>query len=231
MMYLSRAVPHQEAWKNPQLISQFKSSYAVHQAVWSLFLGDENKTRDFLYRYDMHNGCPVIYIVSEEKPVSQHGLWVVDTKEYNPCISKGDRFYFSVRVNPVVTKSYVDDKTGKEVHKRHDVIMNRKFHNRELGVHESNNEILSDEGFAWLSSRGEKHGFTVSPSSLMVSCYEKRVFEKSTPQGKKREVVLGTLDMEGVLEVTDAEVFCQMLFAGLGPAKGFGCGLMLIKRV
>jgi CRISPR system Cascade subunit CasE len=42
-------------------------------------------------------------------------------------------------------------------------------------------------------------------------------------------VRLSTLDFDGLLTVADPGRFGELLFSGLGPAKGFGCGLMLIK--
>jgi CRISPR system Cascade subunit CasE len=41
---------------------------------------------------------------------------------------------------------------------------------------------------------------------------------------------IGVLDFEGVLEVTDPDRFVDAVAQGFGRAKGFGCGLMLIRR-
>jgi CRISPR system Cascade subunit CasE len=40
-----------------------------------------------------------------------------------------------------------------------------------------------------------------------------------------------SLDLSGEVEVTDAERFTQLLTIGIGPAKAFGCGLMLVRRI
>ncbi len=40
-----------------------------------------------------------------------------------------------------------------------------------------------------------------------------------------------TLDFEGILTVENTNEFTRMLFAGIGPAKAFGCGLMLVRRI
>ena len=47
----------------------------------------------------------------------------------------------------------------------------------------------------------------------------------------KRLIEYSTLDFAGILEVTDPERFQNTLFNGIGPAKGFGCGLLLVRRV
>jgi CRISPR system Cascade subunit CasE len=38
------------------------------------------------------------------------------------------------------------------------------------------------------------------------------------------------MDFRGILTVTDTEKFTDTLMQGLGKAKAFGCGLMLIRR-
>ena len=43
--------------------------------------------------------------------------------------------------------------------------------------------------------------------------------------------VSSTLDFSGLLTVTAPEKFLSALYGGIGPAKGFGCGLLLVKRV
>jgi len=45
-----------------------------------------------------------------------------------------------------------------------------------------------------------------------------------------REIRFSTLDFTGLLTVTDPDVFLDKLEQGIGPAKAFGCGLMLLKR-
>ena len=44
-------------------------------------------------------------------------------------------------------------------------------------------------------------------------------------------IVVSTLDFEGELRVTDPEAFLSALSNGIGPAKAFGCGLMLVRRL
>jgi len=48
------------------------------------------------------------------------------------------------------------------------------------------------------------------------------------PNGTR--VRLGTCDFAGTLTVTDEALFRQALKQGIGPAKGFGCGLLLCER-
>ena len=51
-------------------------------------------------------------------------------------------------------------------------------------------------------------------------------FRKGRQGGK-----LVTATFEGVLHVKAPDVLLQLLENGLGPAKAFGCGLLLVRRV
>lgn len=227
-MYLSRAVPRQDIWRSPELLSMFESSYSIHQAVWSMFPPDADRKRDFLYRYDLKNGQPVIYLLSPEAPESLHGMWHVESKVYEPKISAGDVLGFTVRVNPVITRWVEDVKRGKQVQKRHDVVMDFKHRCQEEGILCSQQEAEYSAGLKWFADRGEKYGFSLIEPSFRVNEYVRREFVK---KGKKQKVVISTLDAEGMLTVTNPERFVEMLYSGIGPAKGFGCGLMLVRRV
>jgi CRISPR system Cascade subunit CasE len=48
------------------------------------------------------------------------------------------------------------------------------------------------------------------------------------PHGK-RSISLGVLDLEGELVVREPETFLTGVAAGLGRAKAFGCGWMLLR--
>lgn len=70
-------------------------------------------------------------------------------------------------------------------------------------------------------------GYAARVDSLTVHCLKGRRDEK----GNCRGISLSTLDFEGELSVTDPGIFLSALFKGIGPAKAFGCGLMLVRRV
>jgi CRISPR system Cascade subunit CasE len=46
----------------------------------------------------------------------------------------------------------------------------------------------------------------------------------------EKAVQFSSVEFDGKLAVTDAAKFSAMLAQGLGKAKAFGCGLMLIRR-
>ena len=229
-MYFSRVIPRNEIWNNTKILSYFQNSYEQHKLVWSFFLGNPENKRDFLYRYELHNGFPVIYIVSKMKPENLHGMWKIESKEYTPYISNGDVLFFSVRVNPVVTRHILDD-NGKSIQKRHDIVMEAKFKCRETGKQFNYAEEIQNTGIKWITKQGEKQGFSITPSLLNTITYNRAMFEKRTHSGTQHNVTIGIMEISGQLTVTDSDKFVQMLYSGLGHSKGFGCGLMMVKRL
>lgn len=233
-MYLSRITINPDAVKSKEFLRVAAGPYQIHSMIWELFSESEDQMRDFLYRVDTNNGRPVIYTVSQKEPNYLGTLWNVDTKPYNPQISNAMVLGFTLRANPVITKTALIQKDGKNKKKqsRHDVIMDAKKRIREESGKDagsiSMNELIQQEGFRWLKSRSEKCGFSVNEGDVRVDAYTQHNFMQGA---KKRTISLSTVDYNGVLTVTDKDKFLEALSKGIGPAKGFGCGLMMIKRI
>jgi CRISPR system Cascade subunit CasE len=88
------------------------------------------------------------------------------------------------------------------------------------------NELTEAIGAAdcqWLTNRADKHGFLLK--RLQTTGYRWNALPE-----KGRNAGFSSLDYEGLLTVTNPELFVQALKSGIGPAKAFGCGLMLIRR-
>lgn len=198
--------------------------YGGHQLVWDLFSDGPDRRRDFLYRQEATGIRPKFYAVSRRPPVDHKGFWAISSKNYDPRIARGERLVFTLRVNPVKTKK--DDKGRQH---RHDVVMEAR---RQLGSSMKDHpmqEVIQEEGRRWLLERCEALGFDIATASLRIDGYRQHKFYK----GKQvPPVSFSTLDINGILTVTDPEEFVEKcLFGGIGPAKGFGCGLMLVRRL
>lgn len=229
-MYFSliRPRPHAE---REAAIQWAKGPYEQHQWIWKFLPSERGSQRDFLFR--QHAGNPSgFYVVSSNQPVAMSDAWQVDSREYNPQILVGQRLAFELRANPVITQK-IDEKK-----KRNDVVMSEK------------KKILEKKGFKrwadwqdsdpekpllydftqrvcalWLESRSERAGFSlIRKNAIRVDGYsQKRAF--------KKDIRFSTVDFSGILEVRNPDIFRQTLFKGLGAAKAFGCGLMLVKKV
>ena len=186
--------------------------------------------RRFVFRRRDVDGLPRFYVVSEREPVAPSAHWQVQSRAYAPRLAAGDRLAFELRANPVV--SIKDDK-GKSA--RHDVVMQQKtrlLKERRLprwaewktADRPSLPELVRQTCSQWLQSRCERLGITVDGDGLNVEGYEQH-------RGKRGELRFSTVDFSGSLSVVDPAALRTALFNGVGHAKAFGCGLLLIRPI
>ena len=243
-MYFSRITIKPDAVKSKEFFDLATGPYQIHSMIWELFSESEDQKRDFLYRMDIKNSRPVIYTVSQREPNYLGNLWNIETKPYNPQISEGMSLGFTLRANPVVKKTVPSNKGMKGKQSRHDVVMDAKWRIREKSGKDAGavnmSKLIQQEGFRWLANRSDRCGFSIDPKNdfeedsdeesrkVRVDAYTQHKFIQGA---KKRAISLSTLDYTGVLTVTDKGKFTEALYHGIGPAKGFGCGLMMIRRI
>jgi len=227
MSYFSRiTLDASDYHANRMMRTISENSYREHQALWKLFPNSPDANRDFIYRVEQRDLRRVYYMVSQREPAHEQS-WMVESKPYKPSISKGQMLAFSLRINPVVTRK---DESGR--HQRHDVVMDAKQQSgyQKLPTDERPpmSKLIQEAGAKWLRDRCEKHGFTFSDDSITIESYDQH---QSYKQGNRRPIRYSTMDMAGVLRVEDVECFYEVLKNGIGPAKAFGCGLMLVRRI
>jgi CRISPR system Cascade subunit CasE len=200
------------------------NGYQAHQLIWNLFADHPDRQRDFIYRHEAVNGWPTFYTVSKREPEDAVGMWEIIPKEYNPQLRAGERLGFASCVNPIRSRR---DENGRQ--QRHDVVMEEKLNSKKEGKNFDLSEIVQQTGLRWLEERATSHGFSVSPEGIRVDGYQQHKLFKG--KGNK-PITFSTLDFNGILTVTEPDVFVEKcLFDGIGPAKGFGCGLMLVRRL
>jgi CRISPR system Cascade subunit CasE len=193
---------------------------AAHHLVWALFADDGDRRRDFLWRQTRPGE---FLILAARVPVDQHGLFSLEYKAFAPALRRGQHLAFDLRANPVVSASPAPDHRGK----RHDVVMHAlsKLASGERAA--ARNDAILEAGTAWLVRKGTAAGFDVDPERLNIDGYER----VRIPREAARAVTFSTLTFQGVLTVLDPVRFLAGVLSGFGAAKGFGCGLMLIRRV
>ena len=202
----------------PLLLGPNDGRHTGHHLMWSLFADDPARQRDFLWR-EMPGG--VFFVLSARLPEDRHGLFDISPpKVFDPELAEGDALGFSLRANPVVRKGA----NGRS--KKHDVVMDALQGVERKTRAQRREAAVQTSGFAWLQRQGERAGFTVRQSHVRIDSYEQhRVAKKAG-----RSMSFSTLDYEGVLTVVDPEVFVRALARGLGSARAYGCGLLLIRR-
>ncbi|EHJ47322.1 CRISPR-associated protein, Cse3 family [Solidesulfovibrio carbinoliphilus subsp. oakridgensis] len=196
----------------------FKNVYDAHQALWELFADRPDRKRDFLFReIDAEN----YLALSAREPVDHKGVWRMAVKPYAPKLAAGDRLYVSLRANAVVKRKGADGKQD-----RFDVVQDARKPYKERGEEPPPRAWLAQEyGTRWLLKRQDDLGLCFEDSSLVVESYALRRYWRDG-----HEVKFGTLDFAGFAEVCDADKALDALRNGIGPAKGFGCGLVLARR-
>ena len=225
-MYISRSCLRPDASKKEKFWSSLENRYEIHRLVWSLFSDDSKKNRDFLYRQEETNRLPTFYVVSEHEPEDLKEIWQTKSMTYDPILHAEEILSFILRANPIVTKQ---DLAGK--HHRHDVVMEAKTRLKEERITRdewpSDAEIVQDEGFKWLEKKGQQNGFSIKEEFVRADGYMQQKFYKLDG---KQLINISSIDFSGALTVIDPELFKNALFKGIGPAKGFGCGLMMVRR-
>jgi CRISPR system Cascade subunit CasE len=223
-MFFSRIRLKRDAARERQFWKHIDGGYAMHSLIWDLFTDGPERARDFIYRQDLVEGLPAFYSVSKRVPNDRAGVWSVESKPYMPHVMEGQRLSFVLKANPIRTKR---DENNKQ--HRHDVVMEAKTRMKEdLLLRPPEAEIVQQAGFVWLAVRAAVYGFSVSDGKVRADGYSQLNFVK--PKGGK-PVRISTIDFTGLLTVTDPEKFTESLYQGIGPAKGFGCGMMMVRPV
>ena len=228
-MYISR-IPLNAARRGAAEL--MASPYKMHAAVEHAFppaLGEAPAASGaegrILWRLDALPGNSAsvwLYVVSPARPDFTHvceqagwpttGTW--ETKDYAPVLERlapGQQWAFRLKANPA--RKVACDR-GREPHV--DVVGTIQGH------------VTEDQQRAWLLSRCEGHGFRVACDADGTPLVRVSQRQKTTFAHRDGKVTLTTAVYDGLLVVTDARLFREVLCQGIGRAKGFGCGLLTI---
>ena len=219
-----------------------QSPYGEHQWLWQFFPSGSDQVRDFVFRRHELEQLPRFYVVSQRQPRAFSAAWQVQSRLYDPQLQEGQRLSFQLCANPVITKKDADGKS-----RRHDVVMQAK--KQLLAEHglsqkakwkdwkgESDKpllyELVQKHCAAWLDGVAKRNGFEIARTDKDEPQRKLRVdaYEQSKASKRDHLIQFSAVDFSGELLVTDPELFQQALFNGLGHAKAFGCGLLLVRR-
>lgn len=229
-MYFSLITP--QAGDELAAVRQWNGAYNDHQWLWQFFPAPKGSPRRFIFR--RHEGTdqlPRYYVVSDQAPELKFTHWQVQSKPYAPNLVLGSHLHFELRANPTVTHS----RGGKK--RRHDVVMQAKRelldqHGlqkwEELTQRPEINELTWQACCKWLHARAEQIGVEFIADTIQVDCYSQH---KEKRKGTDALLRFSSVDFSGELVVRDAALLAQALTGGIGHAKGFGCGLLLVRRV
>ena len=208
-MYLSRI--HLNLSSRDTMLALVRSNL-FHEALECCFSG--GRTRN-LWRIDNFNNELYLMLLSNEKAdlstfcrkfaVSENSY---ETKDYDILLKRlknGDIWRFRLTANPTHSEPFQKkEKRGK------------------VQAH-----ITPEHQIQWLMKRAEKHGFQLSEDSFNVVESKWRRFYKRD----SKAVTFLSATYEGILKITDVNLFSEVLVNGLGRGKAYGMGLLTVVRV
>jgi CRISPR system Cascade subunit CasE len=208
-MYLSQLLLN---LRDREARKMLRTPYTIHAAVMRGFPNDTpTQSSRILFRVEpppKNGGLQVQVLVQTPAEPDWTPLaadfdktFYFSVRRLPEAFSVGRRLRFRLRANPVVNHGGVpNEKRGKR-----------------YGV------AGEDDQFVWLETRARKNGFVVSPAEV---CINDEGFQRFHKRDGGHTIRIKTVLYEGRLSVTDSEAFSQALRNGVGPAKGFGCGML-----
>lgn len=206
---------HESPWLRD--LARHGMAYRDHVLIWRLFPGDGAK-RDFVFRRLEDERS--FYVVSARPPQDEAGLFHIQSKSYVPELEAGETVRFHLRANPVVSRRMPGGRS-----QRHDVLMDAK-RTANTGDATHLRALLDEAGRNWLLSRVDQWGLETGEASVMQSAYQQHILKS-----KGRSIQYSSLDYQGIARVTDPSRLQTALLNGVGHGKGFGCGLLLVRRM
>ena len=220
-LFLSRAfVDYELAFKRG-----LRDAYRWHQAVWEVFPGRDGVKRDFLTRVDVQDQGFQVLILSPVEPIKPDwcptGQW--ETKAVPDSFWSHERYAFQLRANP--TKKVPNPAKPKVIGP--DGRINRNKNARRVAL------LKREDLIVWLQRKAEAGGFRVDMDSLRTYPARKEFFWKprdarDAEHAKAMPGIVQGVEFRGVLAVTERDRFCQTLRRGVGSAKSFGFGLLVL---
>lgn len=194
---------------------RLSDNYAWHDAAWKAFPGRPREQRRYLSRLDYKEREEIfeLLLLSHIQPVCpewcpQDGWQLTQVK---PNFLNHRNYRFDLRANP--TKKIA----------KFDIAGNKTKNGKREAL------LKPDDQCAWLERKAEGGGFRVLDSpALEIDPASLNPFQISK---RNKEGVHFGVRFRGALEVTDREYFEHSFYCGIGSAKAFGFGMLLIKPV
>jgi len=207
MMYLTQMMVDCEAMSRLCI----RDAYEWHQRIWECFPNRDGQRRDFLTRFDDKGDHVRLLILSHTEPTRPD--WC-SPKMWQGPKQIGDGFLghrhyrFELRANAT-----------KKVRVGNRADGTRRKQGRRVSLR------AREDLIAWLEAKAQAGGFSIDPDTVRIMPRGRSSFA-----GKKgRRGVHDGVDFHGVLTVTDRDKFRDTFSTGIGSAKAFGFGMLMIQ--
>jgi CRISPR system Cascade subunit CasE len=232
MPYLSRV------WMNPlrrQAQALLRNPHALHAAVLG-GLSRQPVTERVLWRLDTNREHRAeLLVLTESTPSWEHLIeqagWPGSdepqqvVRDYQPLLDQvvhGRAYRFRLRANPVTATRRPDKPSGSQ--------QKQLARERPRGVRVPHRTAAHQ--LSWFTERVERWGFEPLTTAdggpaVRLIARERLDFAKRSDVAAHR-VALSTATFDGLMRVTDAAQARGSLLGGVGPSKGYGCGLITL---
>lgn len=206
--------------------------YAWHKNLWGCYPNESDADRDFLTRIDPLEGAYRFWVLSKRKPVCPS--WCPPEcfalKEIAPSFFTYRYYAFDLRANPVKT-IVKRGPSGETLFKQN----GKRVSGKRIPL------VKPEELRDWIMRKGEvrcreeRTGVEV-PGGFRIVESEERPLEispmaESHFRKKHHRAYHGGVQFRGILEVTDQMSFIESYHRGIGSAKSFGFGLLLLAPI
>lgn len=203
-MYLSKL---QLDIANPSVRQALRDCQDMHRNIMKAF-DQSRETVQMLYRLVERIDCILLYVFSSVQPYWDHviknGYVLQDMKDIsslNTLYGNGSVLHFDLLACPSKKVSANGKKNSSRVMLK-----------------------TAEERDAWLKRQAAKYGFEV------LQCVQPTVDKQISGKRGDNAVLFTAVEFEGVLRITDAELFWKSYAKGIGPEKAYGTGLLMLSR-
>ena len=213
-------------------------NYVWHKRLWNDCFPDvpRDAPRDFLTRIDQIEGAFRAWIMAKRKPEKPE--WCPSDgfalKEIAPSFLTHRYYAFDLKANPVKTVSR-QGPNGERLYRPD----GKRKQGKRIPL------VKPEELRDWLVCKGKVRcrdkdtgqdvpgGFRiVEEKPLEISPMVENYFRKNDKRtGTEQTAYHGGVQFRGTLEVTDQKAFIETYQSGIGSAKGFGFGLLLLAPI
>lgn len=188
-----------------------KDNYAWHQALWEIFPGLDGEQRPFLFRVNAGDYGSEVLLLSSVEPTRPQ--WCPDdswaTKAINPEFFRHRYYRFDLKANATRKVTKLGPNGGPVKNGRRTVL--------------SSERDLRD----WIERKAKQGGFRIlDKPTLVIDPRTDYRFRKENTSGLHVGVCF-----RGGLEVTESTQFVETFHLGIGSAKAFGFGLLLLQPI
>jgi CRISPR system Cascade subunit CasE len=207
-LYLSQILV---SYEDAVRLLRIRDTYDWHQRVWQAFGGRDGQPRDFLVRVDRKEEAFRVLILSRSVPTKPD--WCptdcFGSKPIPDTFFAHRHYRFSLLANPT-RKLRITNTDGS-----------RKKNGRRVPL------TKREDLIAWLQRKAAAGGFTVNADSLRTIPRGQEFFHKNGRSHGTHTAV----EFQGELSITDPAQFRTTIARGIGSAKAFGFGLLVLAPI